>query len=225
MLGGRFVRFRLARACWLGLILTSFAAAQPPAVVQGVLIEWEGTAASGEFAIRTVPTFQVYRIFYDARTEFYFNGQRFSMADARPGDVFEVAAEPPPGNTGSRAQLVRVIKRAPEPLLPPPPRRRSRPRAVPFADDRFPRGNLTVAGVVVRVDPGALVLRTRRDGEKTFVLRPDTRYIEDGAPVEGSALRVNTPVFVRAGKNFNQELEVYQVIWGQILARPGSTAP
>ncbi len=219
------MRSRVARFCWLGLILTAFATGQPPAVVQGVLIEWEGTAASGEFAIRTTPTFHVYRILYDARTEFYLEGQRFSVADARLGDVFEVAAEPPPGNTGSRAQLVRVIKRAPEPPLPPPPRRRARPRAAPFADDRFPRGNLTLAGVVVRVDAEALVLRTRHDGEKTFVLRADTRYVEGGAPVEGSALRVNTPVFVRAGKNFNQELEVYQVMWGRILARPGRTAP
>lgn len=214
-----------ARSGLLGLILLRVVPGQPAAVVQGVLIEQEGTPASGEFAIRSVSTFHVYRILYDARTEIYFEGRPFSMGDARLGDVFEVAAEPPPGTTGSRALRVRVIKRAPEPPLPPPPRRRVRPRTVPFADERFPRGNVTVAGVVIRVDPGALVLRTRRDGEKTFVLRPDTRYLAGGAPVELSALGVNTPVFVRAGKNFNQELEVYQVMWGEILARPGSTAP
>lgn len=225
MLRGCVVRSGAARCCLLGLILLPLATGQPAAVVRGVLIEQEGTPLSGEFAIRSVSTFQVYRILYDARTELYFEGRPFSMGDARPGDMFDVAAEPPPGNTGSRARLVRVIKRAPEPPPPPPPRRRVRPRAVPFADDRFPRGNVTAAGVVVRVDPGALVLRTRRDGEKTFALRPDTRYLEGGAPVELSALRVNTPVFVRAGKNFNQELEVYQVIWGRILSRPGSIAP
>ncbi|MCS6954142.1 MAG: hypothetical protein RMK57_11520 [Bryobacterales bacterium] len=184
--------------------------------VRGVLIEWEGSAHAGEFAIRHVATFEVYRILYDARTDFQFDGGPFSMTEARLGDVFEVTAEPPPGRLGSLARTVRVLQRGPEP--PPPPRRRARPRPVPFADDRFPRGNLALAGVVIRVDPGALVLRTRRDGEKIFLLRPDTRYSEDGAPVEASALRVNTPVFVRAGLNFNQELEAYQVMWGRILA-------
>lgn len=210
-----------AARCVLALCLSApLLAAQHTSPIVGVLIEWEGAAQSGEFAIRSVTTFQVYRILFDAQTDFRFDGRPFSMADARLGDVFEVTAEPPPGRLGSLARIVGVLKRGPEPPVPPPSRRRARPRSVPFADDRFPRGNLTLAGVVIRVDPGALVLRTRREGEKTFLLRPDTRYSEDGAPVEASALRVNTPVFVRAGKNFNQELEVYQVVWGEILAPP-----
>jgi hypothetical protein len=81
----------------------------------------------------------------------------------------------------------------------------------------FPRGRLTMAGVVLRRSEGSLVLRTRFDGEQTVLLRPDTRYLESGSQVASSALKVNTRIFVRGGKNLDQEIEAYQVIWGEIL--------
>ena len=81
----------------------------------------------------------------------------------------------------------------------------------------FPRGNLTFSGVVVHLSPESLVLRTRSDGPKTLLIRPDTRYLEGGSQVDLPALKVNTRVFVRAGRNFEGEIEAYQVVWGEIL--------
>jgi hypothetical protein len=61
------------------------------------------------------------------------------------------------------------------------------------------------------------VLRTRLDGDTQVLLRPDTRYLEAGAVVDSGALKPNTRVFVRAGRNLDGEVEAYQVIWGGIL--------
>jgi hypothetical protein len=35
--------------------------------------------------------------------------------------------------------------------------------------------------------------------------------------VEAADLKPNTRVFIRAGKNFEDQVEAYQVIWGEIL--------
>jgi len=39
----------------------------------------------------------------------------------------------------------------------------------------------------------------------------------EGQPAEVGSLRANLVVFVRAGKNLDQEVEAYQVVWGEIL--------
>ena len=80
----------------------------------------------------------------------------------------------------------------------------------------FQEGNLSFAGVVSRLNGQLLVLRTRI-GEQTLLIRQDTRYIDNGDTVEAAQLRPNMRVFVRAGKNLYEQLEAYQVIWGQIL--------
>ena len=83
-------------------------------------------------------------------------------------------------------------------------------------DHIYPRGNMTFAGVVRRFNPQMLVLRTRDDAEKIVLLREDTRYLDSGIPVDFTKLSVNTRVFIRGGKNFENDLEAYQVIWGEI---------
>ena len=75
---------------------------------------------------------------------------------------------------------------------------------------------MTFAGVVRRFNPQMVVLRTRDDAEKIVLLREDTRFLDSGLPVDLSKLAVNTRVFIRGGKNFENDLEAYQVIWGEI---------
>jgi len=81
----------------------------------------------------------------------------------------------------------------------------------------YPRGNLTFAGVVLRVTPETVTVRTRHNGVQTFVLRKDTFYLGDGLQLELSNLKKNTCVFIRAGKNFEEDLEAYQIVWGSIV--------
>jgi len=80
----------------------------------------------------------------------------------------------------------------------------------------FPRGNVTFSGVVRRLSPNILVLRTREEPEKLVLLRDDTRFLDSGFPADLSRLAVNTRVFVRGGKNIENDLEAYQIIWGEI---------
>jgi hypothetical protein len=80
----------------------------------------------------------------------------------------------------------------------------------------FPRGNLTFAGVVRRLNGQMLVLKTRTEPEQIILLRDDTRYLASGLPSELSKLLVNTRVFIRGGRNIENDLEAYQVIWGEI---------
>jgi hypothetical protein len=83
-------------------------------------------------------------------------------------------------------------------------------------DHIYPRGNLTFAGIIVRQNPSMLVLRTRTEPEKIIMLREDTRFLDSGSPGDRSNLSVNTRVFIRGSKSFEDNLEAHQVIWGEI---------
>ena len=52
---------------------------------------------------------------------------------------------------------------------------------------------------------------------KWIVVRNDTRFREDGLKVEQSSLHSSTRVFVRAGKNLDDQIEAYEIVWGEIL--------
>ena len=92
---------------------------------------------------------------------------------------------------------------------------RERPPLRPF-ETLFPRGNLTFAGIVLRTSPKMIVLRTRAEPEKMIMLRDDTRFLEDGVSSDLDSLAVNTRVFVRGMKTFDDEIQAFQVVWGEI---------
>ena len=57
-----------------------------------------------------------------------------------------------------------------------------------------------------------------RDGDRPIPrLRRDTHYVQDGESVDGASLKPNMRVFVRAGKDLWDQVEAYQVFWGEIL--------
>lgn len=185
--------------------------------VRGSLLEWEGSATSGELSIRT-RTHHVYRFRFDDKTRFETADKDVSIQDLRVRDVVQVFSDRGAGVPHSYAQRVQVLRRGP---TPPKPARHVRRRSYsPPVEERFPRGNLTLSGVVVSRSEDRLVLRTRLEGEKTILLRSDTRYLDGGQEVDASALEVNTRVFMRVGKNLNREIEAYRVVWGEILRPP-----
>ena len=94
---------------------------------------------------------------------------------------------------------------------------RSTYRAV--TENIIPRGEYQWAGTVSDLTAGKMILRTRADGYKTIVLRRDTRYLEDGVVSAWERLRPNTRVSIRAGRNFEGAVEVYQIIWGSVTPR------
>jgi hypothetical protein len=183
--------------------------------VEGNLIEWEGSANSGELTVRA-KDYHVYLFRFDGQTRFTRKDRPVSILDVRKGEFVEIFSDLGPGKPGSYASDVKLLNQAPARVAAAVAARRPRSYRSPL-EDLFPRGSLTFSGVVVRLGGNKLVLRTRAGEEKTFLLRTDTRYLEDGSEVDRVALKVNTRVFVRAGKSLDEELEVYRVVWGTIL--------
>jgi hypothetical protein len=114
---------------------------------------------------------------------------------------------------------VRAIS-APAPAPAPPRPAFTRLRSANrYAEERaLPQGSLTYSGVVARMNGERLVLHTRDGREQPLLLRKDTRYLLNGDLVDAATLKLNTRVFVRAGKDLWEQVEAYQVIWGKILA-------
>ena len=189
-------------------------AAQEPApvgIVRGdvsLLMIREG---KGTFDIVT-SSGSLYRCDFDSHTLFERDNLPVTPSTIGKGELIEVLTD----RTRDRcyARIIRVLRRsASGQLTPPPTRLRFSFNAI---DHIYPRGNLTFSGVILRLNPSMLVLRTRTEPEKIIMLRDDTRFLDSGLPGERANLAVNTRVFIRGSKTLDDTLEAYQVIWGEI---------
>lgn len=197
-------------ALWLLITGASVCAAPVRGLIRGDFLETSFEGTRGVLTFRGHDQ-QIHRCFFDNRTYFERDGHRFFPASLRQGDFLEVLVDSTLIATECYVRIARVI--APEP----PPS--SKPHWRPYrlvTEHIAPRGNLTFAGVVVRLSPRSVVLRTRAQGDQSILLRTDTRFLEDGSLVDLAALRVNARVFVRAGRTFENDIEAYQVVWGRL---------
>jgi hypothetical protein len=189
--------------------------AQAPvaALVRGVLLERDTETPSGEFSVRAADN-QVFRYQFDRKTYVERDDRMIDVKRLDPGEKVEVVSDTVPGSVLRYARTIHVL---PEPL---PPRQITAGRLRAYrstAERAIPTGNLTFSGVVFRVNGERLVLHTREGGEQSLLLRKDTRYVENGEIVNADTLKLNMRVFVRAGKDLYDQVEAYQVIWGNIL--------
>lgn len=190
----------------------------PIGIVRGDLMVWPGSVATGDLSVQTAER-RIYTCHFDEKTYFERDNQRISVGATRVGDRLEIVSDRTPGSPLCYARTVHVMA---EPPLKPLPGARSRLRSSRSPTELFaPRGNLTFAGIVLRLDreasPETLLIRTRNDGHKTILLRHDTRYLGGGMLLDSASLDVNTRVFVRAGRNMEEQIEAYQVVWGEIF--------
>ena len=205
--------------CWI-LLLSAMAPAgmaqegTPAGILRGDLLSWTGTSRAGELIFRGAED-RVFQCGYDERTYFERSRERITPAAMHRGDRLEVVADKKEGGGVCYARTVEVID-APAPHTPPGQRPRLR-TASTITDAIVPRGNLTFTGIVLKNSAGELLLRTRGNERKTILLRPDTRYLGEGQILERDNLPVHTRVFIRAGRNIEEELEAYQIVWGDIL--------
>jgi hypothetical protein len=146
---------------------------------------------------------------YDSRSLFEMDGERVFATRLRPGDPIQVVADRHPGSQSCYARIVSVV-------APPRAQRPARRPVRTAAQDPPPAGGRVIAGVVTRIEPRRLTLRTR-SGQESLRLRPDTRYLGGGGRATPDELMVNMRVSVRAGPGWSGELEAYQVVWGAIL--------
>lgn len=187
----------------------------PLGIVRGTLIQRDD-AKTGELTVRLKDN-HVYFFQFDARTYIEKEEKSIPAGNLATGDNVEILSDVGKSSGERYARTVKVLTEEPA-----TPSRRVRLRRRPpesdsVLDDLFPRGNMTFAGIIASVGPDSLLLRIKGRNETRILLRPDTRYFRAGAQVDAADLAVNTRVFVRAGKNLYDEVEAYQVVWGDIL--------
>ncbi len=199
----------------LAFTLAVIASAQenaPVGIVRGDLVEWAGDKTQGDLLVRTPPD-RIYTCHFDGFTYLERDGQRIAHTAIKVGDRLEIITDHKPGSQRCYARTISVVTKAPAVVN---PGHRVNMRRNTTLDELYPRGNLTFSGVIIRLNPQMMVVRTRAHVEKVILLRDDTRYMDSGLPGEVSALLVNTRVSIRGGRNIENELEAYQVIWGEI---------
>ena len=177
----------------------------PPGITRGVLTQAEG----GMLDIRQANG-STLRCSFDSRTWIERDKKRLQMDSLEAGVPIEALTDVRAGRCYTRT----VRLNPPAGLI--PARRVTTPMRSGILDTIYPRGNLTFAGIVIRKSPTTLVLRTRTEPEKLIKLREDTRFLDSGLPAGANDVAVNTRVFIRGGKNFENDLEAFQVIWGQL---------
>jgi len=188
---------------WLPLLLSAAVFGQNEAPV-GIIRGRIQHVTSAQIVLRTGAGDSV-QCGLDVRTYMEREGQRIFPGALHPDDPVEVITDRKLGSCYARTLRVVAIGMRATALRP--------YRSLDYV---FPRGNVTFSGVVRRLSPNILVLRTREEPEKLVLLRDDTRFLDSGFPADLSRLAVNTRVFVRGGKNIENDLEAYQIIWGEI---------
>jgi hypothetical protein len=203
-------------SCLFPLVPCQAQQTAPVGIIRGDLLAWSGNVRQGELVFRRGSDNQVYQCSFDERTYFERQNERINISSTSRGDQVEVLSDRKQGTGICYARTVQVID-------PNPTRTGYAARLRPHStfrssiDSIVPRGDLTYAGVVLKIAPGELVLRLRTNEKKIILLRPDTRYLSEGQLLERSNLLVNTRVFVRAGRTFEDDIEAYQIMWGDIL--------
>jgi hypothetical protein len=203
------------RLLTLGVMLAVRAMGQtPPAempvgIFRGTLLLWTGTASAGELTVRRADS-AVFSCHYDSHSLVEADNRPVGIAGLTTGDPLRILTDHKPGSPMCYARAVEVVNPEIKPL---------RAKAVSVAtsaSDFLPRGDRTLAGVILRHDSGRLTIRTR-GGDLILALRPNTRFLANGLSTNAQALTVNTHVSVRAGKDLYGTMEAYQVMWGEIL--------
>lgn len=214
-------------ALWLlaaGLCAGQTAPAPQPAaaLIRGVLLERDVQTSEGEFSVRLADN-RVFRYRFDRKTYVERENNLIDVARLHPGEKVEVVSDAIPGFVLRYARTIHVIEDPQSPRLTGTtqgPTTQGRYRAYRSVEERertLPTGNLTYAGIVSRITPDRLVLRTR-EGEQTLFVGKETRFVQDGALVAADTLKLNMRVFIRAGKDLYDQVQAYQIIWGSILA-------
>ena len=188
----------------------------PIGIVRGDLVEWDGNKTEGDLLVR-IPPDRLYTCHFDGFTYMERDGERIAMGVLKAGDRLELVTDRKPGSQRCYTRTLRVTEKP----APTNPGYRITARRSSLIDQLYPRGNLTFSGVILRLNAQMMVLRTRTQGETTVMLRQDTRYMDSGLPAEASMLAVNIRVSIRCGRNLDNELEAFQVIWGEIEGPKG----
>jgi hypothetical protein len=201
--------------CVVVFVWAASAQQAPIGIVRGELLAWRAASGAGHLDLKTAEG-RLYQCSFDRKTYFERDNQMIAPAGMTAGDRLEIVADRKPASDTCYARTVHVMDASSAPR--PGPGGRPRLRSEPSPTESFaPRGDMTFAGVVVRVEHDVLTLKSRTGAETMILLRRDTRYIGDGQRVDADGLKRNIRVFIRAGRNLDDDIEAYQVVWGSIV--------
>lgn len=187
---------------------------QPPlGILRGILAGWNGDVHGGELNL-VLDNGRPYTCTFDGRSYVELGRMRSVITRLNPGDSLEVVTDRLTQSSRCFARMIYVVHNDVQKF------RQERPGG--FALERAtehisPRGNVTYSGVVLKREGDTFLMKTRQDGVRQLRLRPDTRFVLDGNLVDAGMLEPNARIFVRAGFSSEDELEVYQVVRGEIL--------
>ena len=186
----------------------------PAGFLKGDFLSWTGTPRSGQFVFQSAGN-RIYSCTYDNKTYIERDKRLITIASTEKGDHLEIVSDYRNDSMVCYARLVHVVD--PQRAYSAPgvrPRAKATNRPIePFG----PRGNMTLSGLVMGVGSNVLTLKSRSGEYQKIHLRADTRYSTGGQTAEAANLRNNTLVFVRCSRNLENEVEAYQVVWGEIL--------
>ena len=207
------------RLCGMLLLFAPCLAAQSDrpyfGLLRGVLLESNARAGSGELTVRAQDN-RLFRYRFDSRTYVEREDVLVDGASLLPGDVLEIVSDRSPDVRVRYARTIHVI--LPPPALHPLSAGRVWAYSRPDRDRPAMREtDLTLAGVVFRIDGSQISIHTRQEGDRRVLLRADTRYFQNGTEVDSTAMKPNTRIFIEAGKTLRDEIEAYQVVWGSIF--------
>src|SRR5436305_12145346 len=106
------------------------------------------------------------------------DGEMVAIKSFGPGDRIELVTDRKPGSDTCYA---RTLHAAEEPVVRRIPGHRPPLQSGPSPTEAWaPRGDMTFSGIVVRLSPEMMILRTRSEPRRTIELRRDTRYLSEG---------------------------------------------
>ncbi len=188
--------------------------ALPKPLSSGYFVAWTGSDAAGHFEFRTAAQ-STFRCGFTGKTYFEREHRRTRISLIPEGEPVEVLSERLTSPPSCRALIVRVGRLA----NPQGAGLFRKPWSTP-TESFAPRGNLVLSGVVVRVEDPYIWLRTRAGESLMIAIRPDTRITAQGMASDRMSIPFNRPVFIRAGKSLEGEVEAYSLMWGEILQPP-----
>ncbi len=186
----------------------------PTPLSSGVFVEWTGSDSHGNFVFRTAAQ-STYSCAFTGKTYFEREHRRTRVSLIPVGEPVEVLSERLADPPACRALIVRVGRLA----VPQGQGTFRKPWATP-TESFAPRGNLLLSGVVVRIDDPYIWLRTRAGENHVIIIRSDTRITAQGLASDRLSIPRNKPVFIRAGRSMDGDIEAYSLAWGDILQPP-----
>jgi len=199
--------------------LAVFAQANPESSrLEGVLLESVSGANSGRSSIRGADD-RVTQFEFGPGTIVRRDHESIRPYELHPGERVEIVFAAQKGISIPVAEIVQVVSTSAE-ALPAPERcggKGIEPNRLLSFDYFAPYNLITMTGVFVRCNGDRLLLHTRDHAEKTVLLNARTQYVEDGEIVGPDHLKKNQRVFVRGTRGWSDDIEAYQILWGDIL--------